>query len=629
VESSLFDKCSGEDLLLWDSADEPPASSSLTYLWNGYAETDSVFSLLRHVEVRGEHFRGKYLGWIHGLGETLIDGRRLVDHLVLENGFSYWWMTLLVEQSIWKSPEIKDALRLFALEEIIVERRPTRVHLASANRTLHEGLDILCRNLGVPYEWEKIPEPFVRKPSFRAIFRSLPQIVRGLVTLVRDVRVRWPLRKTEKMSWFDGNDALFFCSYLANLDMDAAQRGTFHSYYWNALHGLLNRKAQRTNWLQVFTPCTAVPAASDAAGIVERFNRRRDDQGFHTFVEAHLSWQVVLRVLRRWFKLFVISHHVRSIRQSFRPAGSCLSFWPLMKKDWYASMHGAVAVSNLLWLELFDLALRDIPHQRKGFYLCENQAWERAMVHAWRKHGHGRLIAVPHATVRFWDLRYFNDVRTIFSTAPAPMPQADLVAVNGRVVANTFRDMGFPMERVVECEALRYGHLDDLQGFHSKRPATGTLRVLVLGDYLPVCTTRMMQLLEQAARHVSVPTIYHMKPHPVCLVGGKDFPSLRLEIVTERLGKNLREYDVAFASNLTSAAVDAYLAGLPVVVMLDPTELNLNALRGCPGVRFVSTPEDLAEGLQAVPRESTESPDRNDFFFLDPQLSRWSRLLSD
>ena len=78
-------------------------------------------------------------------------------------------------------------------------------------------------------------------------------------------------------------------------------------------------------------------------------------------------------------------------------------------------MRGSAAVINLLWIELFDQALRDAPRQDKGFYLCENQGWERAFIHAWRKHGHGELIAVPHATVRFWDLRYFADPRTVRS----------------------------------------------------------------------------------------------------------------------------------------------------------------------------------------------------------------------
>ena len=60
-----------------------------------------------------------------------------------------------------------------------------------------------------------------------------------------------------------------------------------------------------------------------------------------------------------------------------------------MRSDWYASMRGAAAIDSLLFVELFDAALRDLPHQVKGLYLCENQPWEQALIHAWRKYGHG------------------------------------------------------------------------------------------------------------------------------------------------------------------------------------------------------------------------------------------------
>jgi len=102
-------------------------------------------------------------------------------------------------------------------------------------------------------------------------------------------------------------------------------------------------------------------------------------------------------------------------------------------------------MSNVLLVELFDAALRDLPHQRTGLYLCENQAWERALVHAWRKHAHGRLIAVGHSTVRFWDLRYFPDGRTLSSTSSLALPRADVFAVNGISLTAGTRRATWPM----------------------------------------------------------------------------------------------------------------------------------------------------------------------------------------
>ncbi len=292
-------------------------------------------------------------------------------------------------------------------------------------------------------------------------------------------------------------------------------------------------------------------------------------------------------------------------------------------------MRGPVAINNLLWIELFDEALHDLPHQKKGLYLCENQAWERALIHAWRKHGHGQLIAVAHSTVRFWDLRCFTDPRTVRSSDPYPMPQADLVALNGKAAVDAYLSVDYPKEAIVECEALRYGYLNDLRAGHPPRKAKeDAIRVLILGDYMPSATIKMLQLLEAAVPHISALATYTVKPHPNFMVTSADYPSLCLKVVMDPLEKILHDYDIAYSSNMTSAAVDAYLVGLPVVVMLDDTELNFSPLREQPDVRFVYSPEDLAEVLQRAGQGMIMSTEQNEFFFLDPELPRWQRLLS-
>jgi surface carbohydrate biosynthesis protein (TIGR04326 family) len=360
--------------------------------------------------------------------------------------------------------------------------------------------------------------------------------------------------------------------------------------------------------------------------LVKRFNLQRQDEGFHSFIDAYLSCRIVFRVLKRWIRLLFLSGRFRSIEFAFRPDGSQFSMWPIMKGDWFKSMRGQDAIKSLLWIELFDSALSAIPHQHKGFYLYENLRWEQAFIHAWRKHGHGLLIAVQHSTVRFWDLRYFNDPRTIRSSGPHPKPQADLTALNGKAAVDSYLSVEFPKEAIVECEALRYGYLHDLRTVGLSKKARGAaIKILILGDYHSSGTMKMLQLLEAAVPHISAHATYTFKPHPNFPVRTEDYPALQLKLVTDPLGEILCNYDLAYSSNMTSASVDAYLAGLPVVVMLDESELNFSPLRGQPGVCFVSSPEELAESLktEGQPINSNNS----EFFYLEPDLPRWKRLL--
>ncbi len=581
------------------------------------------------METHADRLRSKYMAWVHELGESRIGGKRLIDRLALGDGSSYWWMTLLVEQNPWKSPSIGDAIRLLALEEVVAQHGSTRLTFVSADRRLHKVLERFSLDLGLAYEWDRIPGQAQAAKGVKGIYRALPQAVQAVLSIARQLRGRWPLGRADKSGWFGGDAAVFFCSYFLHLDREAFAAGRFHSHQWENLPTLLHNRGYRANWLQHYLESSAVPGVDAAKELVRRFNLRRDEQGFHSFVDAYLSWRVVLRASARWFRLVALSSRLGAIRHAFRPAGSRFSMWPLLRGDWFASMRGPVAISNLLWIELFDEALRDLPHQPQGLFLCENHEWERAMILAWRKHGHGRLIGVVHSTVRFWDLRYFTDPRTVRASDRHALPQADFIALNGKAAVDAYLGVDFPQEAIVECEALRYLHLNELPAGRAigsdRKNAT---RVLVLGDSEPRSTRSMLRLLEAAAPGIPAPVSYTVKPHPAVAVDATDYPSLNLEVVTAHLREIMQDFDIAYSANTTSAAVDAYFAGLPVVVMLDATELNYSPLRGRSGVQFVSTPAELAAALRPAPAAAQASPDRRDFFFLDPELPRWKSLFA-
>jgi surface carbohydrate biosynthesis protein (TIGR04326 family) len=613
--------------VLWDSEARPPEGEGV-YLWDGYREADGHRTIFHYCEENGDRLREKYARWIRDLGEFTVGGARVIDHLGFEDGFSYWWMTRFVEQSPWKSPAINEAIRLLALEEILAERRPTRVRLVSASRVLAETLESLCRESGIAYSWDRIHDPSRRRRGVRKLYRSLPQSVQALVSFARDLLVRLPLINSTKPEWFGGEGALLLCSYFMYMDQEALEKGRFRSRYWEDLPALMEKLGFSLNWLQLYRPDSAVPDAAAVRGRLDQFNRRRQEDGFHVLLESCLTWRVAFRVFMRWLRLVAASWSLRGVESAFRPRGSGLTLWPLMRGDWYASMRGPDSFSNLLAFELFDAALGELPRQSSGLYLCENHAWERAFVHAWRKHGHGRLIGVPHSTQSYWDLRYCRAPREFEASGSYPLPQPDLFAVNGRAAMDVLLSGNHPRGAVVGCEAARYMYLTDVRAAVVARIASaGGARVLVLGEYLPVGTAKMLKLLEKAATGLPASTTYTVKPHPRCPVEPADYPSLNLKAVSGPLGDILQDFDVVYSSNMTSAAVEPYVIGLPVVVALDGSKLNFSPLRGRRGVRFVDSAEALASAILNADRTAQHEPERDEFFYLDREMPRWREIL--
>src|SRR5262245_37597879 len=113
-----------DSVVLWDRDGDPPAAQRHVIYWRRYSHDASSASVPRFLEDRAEHFRARYLAFIHDLGQTQLGGKRVVDHLDIGDGFSLWWMTHLAEKSPYKSPRIYECLRLLALEEMLTEMRP-------------------------------------------------------------------------------------------------------------------------------------------------------------------------------------------------------------------------------------------------------------------------------------------------------------------------------------------------------------------------------------------------------------------------------------------------------------------------------------------------------------------------
>lgn len=624
-------------VIVWDQNDDAPHGMNDVLCWQSYASGDRVSSIPRYLEHHAERLRARYLAFIHDLGESRVNGRRIVEHLDIGDGFSFWWMTHLAEKSPFKSPRIYDCLRLMALEEILLERKPVELTLNSSDGTLARAVENLCRNLAIQFIWQSGGQS-KRSWTLREFYRVLPGPLQCLITLGRYLVTRGPLRNLQKPQWFFDDKAVFICSYFFALDEASCAMGRFYSRQWEALPNLLHDTGRRTNWVQLFL-FSLDPGARTAINWVRRFNGDAVRQGCHMFLDSYLSWKIVARVLRRLVWLNTVAWRLRRVRLAFSQKGFAVWLWPFLEYDWRTSLNGPIALCNCLWVELFDAALNDIPHQNIGLYLCENQSWERALLRAWRRHGHGEIIAVQHAAVAFWYLNYFDDPRSLTSKESCAIPLPNRVAVNGPMAWKAFSDMGYPVEQLVGVEALRYQHLATVRSDNCKKRTRysksdenlhdrSSRSVLILGDFTTARTIKMLRCVEAALHLLNSSVSFTLKNHPACRLSPSDHVGSFVQSIDKPLSEILGAFDYAFISNTTSASLEAYLYGLKVLVFVDPSDLNLSPLRDVEGVRFISAPKELATALWANGGDDP-SPVLDAFFWLDTDLPRWRELLSE
>mgnify|MGYP003996621461 FL=1 len=90
----------------------------------------------------------------------------------------------------------------------------------------------------------------------------------------------------------------------------------------------------------------------------------------------------------------------------------------------------------------------------------------------------------------------------------------------------------------------------------------------------------------------------------------------------------LNKCDVVYTSSVTSAAIDAYCANVPVISVLNPQPLNMSPLRMVEGVEFINRADELVNAIKNIKNNNYNKIEPEDVFWLDPKLSMWKNLLN-
>ena len=602
-------------VVIWDSSEKPP-DGVMCVLWDGYDEANLQTSLLQRLEQDGHRYREMCLEWAESLSEMRIHGERLADRILLEPGLSYWPMTLVAELNYLKSRSFLDILRLLVLEELLGEVRPQRVRLVTKNRALGQSVTRLCDDFGMQFEWSGA------KPGFPRLRRRIDKALLTIGAIFRTGRWLfhiWPLRQARGVLWRDDPRSVFICTYNLAAPTDEDMEVRSYARYWGELPALLVDSDRPLNWLHSYLPTPGRRPREAVDGVMEL----NVDMESHVFVQSWLSIPLVFDALQRWRRLRRAAHAVGT-RPIEKANGDRSWLWPVVDGDWMESFFGPTALSNLLGVELFDRALAGMPRQETGLYLFENQSWEPAFVHAWRKHGHGRLLGVAHTVARFWDLRYFRNK----GEETAGCPSADLIVTNGPAMVSAMTDAGVDPLRIVGAEALRFSHLHhcavrSLQ----KHPTESGLRLLVLGDYEPSSTKLLLGLLGSATTGLSRSIVATLRAHPNHPVDLRDYPDLNLGMTSLSMCEVIQDSDLVLGGNVTSAVAESFALGCRTVVALDQSGLNFSPLRSMPGVDFVANDVELRNILETCDMGDATPQSAISLFHLDEQLPRWRQLL--
>lgn len=609
-------------LKIWDTDQPLTSNEESLLLWQHFVgsehPTDTV-SISDVVDQNGVDIRSKILGFIHGVGENIVKSSK--TKLNFEPGFDYFWMTQFQSRPYTQSAKLNTLAKVLALIEIVKEHDFMQIQICTADPNLSTVVFAIARSNDLGFK-EITFKGNIVATSVRSQFKNaMPKPILAIIALWQQFRIARKLQTDEASSTLSGSISFF--DYWYRFGTAVGETRTFESQYWTNLIDEL--KNIDVNWHHNLVDQTKKSELLNVRSLKKDFNIA-NTKNKHLIIDSINKSKVFAKSAKSYSRLLIQSRRLAKYRSVFALGDTQINLWSIFKNEWLNSLRGYEAMINCVRFHRLESILQHLPKQRIGFYLIENQPWEMALIHLWRKYDHGQLIGVAHSTVRFWDLRLMSDRRSFLDSAPNAMPRPNLIAVNGSLAHTSLVESGYPENELVDVEALMYQHLARMPSRGRKSSSITTTRILVATDFLESATNTQMKLLNKFLETAEAKNFQVLlKPH-----WSQTFKNLHpnIEVVSgkEDLVTYFDQCDVLYCSAITSAVIDGVCAGIPVIQCLDPLSFNLSPLRGRPEIQVVRTSEEFTRALLNL-GDTSSTIEPSTLFNLDFQIPKWKALI--
>lgn len=539
--------------------------------WIALEDYDDVISVISFVERNDKKIKDYYLKKIKSTKEIEVLGQNFFEIFNWNHHFNFLKMSNLFEMSFYKNPEINESLKLIGLKFIIKKYNPKSVSISNSPNSVNSALNSLSINEKIHFEF---------KDELNISFsKGIKKIIPNYFTSVVWLLMYFFKNKAKgKNDWKKFENSIFLMGYFTHVNRNQLLKNQFKSGMWGSFFEYFSRDSY-FNFLHHYIP----NRTTENIEVGQRqLNLINTEKSTHNFIDNFMSFNSIIKVLliytKTYLKTFLLlDSYSKRINQIF--GFKIMSFY---QNDVKSSLDGINLIQNIFWCIHFDKIFSVIPFQKKGFYLMENQGWEFAFIDAWKKHNHGKLYAIQHSTLAFWDLRYSYP---FLNEKYSP----DLYLVNSKNNLRTFLEYGYPKSKVFMIETLRYYYLNEIiinRNLNS---------VLIFGDIIYDLTTEMINTVNEILddfKHLS----FSFKAHPALNLNFKDI-SPDIKIVKKDVRLLFPYYDTIICPSSSGVAAEAYALGLKVIVFIKPGEINTSPLKKYEHVHFASNSSDISNAL--------------------------------
>lgn len=585
-----------------------------------------------------DELRRKYLDFIAQLPEKIQHkGKNLKEWFAIDEYLSTWWLSLIAEKNTFKSDAFNRFIQWQAITAVIKQEKIDNVLFASESQKLQRALqdwakkqNILFLSLpiralmGIKNRIKEFQGLHYFKHFFHVIFFAV-------YLFMRFRKIRRAMRPLPRQ--MKNEEQLLFIGPYPYFDAARAEEGIFKNKLYAQLQDALEADHQEILWALFYVDNRSLK--------VERamqYARNFIEKGYNIyFLEEACTAGMQIKVL---WKLFVQGLKFlfleRKIAQAHRFEDD--NFYPIFKDDWYASFVGAQGYQGLLFYEMFKKLLKN-SRAKRCLYCCEMHAWEKALLTARKATGSKLpIFAYQHATVSDMLLNYFNSPLETKSNGNYSLIRPDKIICNGELPYQYMLESGWPADRVVIGEAIRFGDLRR-ETKTAQKPKENI--VLVAFSISAQESSAILANVYQALKEVKEIQVW-IKPHPfvdlekVFELAGLSRENFPFAIKHDTIENLLTQARIVIVGE-SSVSIVALSFGCEIILVNVPEWINMSPLRNIAlrQITTVNSSEELKKNVLDIchpgPAASADQGEIerviNKFFCLNKNSAVPERLL--
>ena len=436
-----------------------------TLVWNNKCtkekNTLDIFYLINQNKYQ---VRKKYLRWIYEIQNLKVGKKSILEHLKIDDYFSFWWMLPISEKSnFMKSFHINEILKLIALEQYIKKNKVKRISTINLNKNTNEAILFIAKK-------NKIFFCKCSEKNFYTFNLSIINFLKSFLWLFYYFYKRRFLFGFNLSKWDSTKNKLCIVSYLFNINLKSINKNFFSSYYWNSLISNIHSEKIGINWLNIYFENEQIPNSKIAKSTLQKLNKI-NSKDIHLALDSFISLKIIILALKTWFKIFYKSF-ILTKKKIIQIDKS--NYFSILSSEFINNLQNHHALKNILIYFLMKEAFSRISKQNSCIFLNENQPWEMSLLSNYFKNHHNNIIGYQHSTTRFWDLRnYYYKKSYKTNSILTSYPRPDHLAIHSKTFYNILLNSNYPKKNLKTVEAIRYENLTNRKLFNNKNIIPG------------------------------------------------------------------------------------------------------------------------------------------------------------